>query len=126
MPGKGYLKYGGNDGGRFEVWREWTWLWNDRYDCTFVDVDVDYACYRCKAPLALIELGARGPKPTTALRALAAKAEVPALLVQFDVRDDAPANAECSWIYPRYEAIGDMAKLQELLMRLRRQHVCSF
>lgn len=123
---KGYLRYGGEDGGRFEAWREWTWSWNDRYDATFVDVDCDYACYKCKTPLALIELAARGPKPTTVLRALAKRANCAALLVQFDVEDKHPANAECTWVHPHYGNIGDMNKLQELLLRLRKEHVCEF
>lgn len=62
-------------------------------DCTAIDLDFLEYCRRCRAPLALIEI-AKGhhntPKPTTVLRHLAERAQVPAWLVLYDIDPGGP------------------------------------
>jgi hypothetical protein len=49
-----------------------------------IDLDLMGACNRCREPLYLIEATTNPEKPYTILRKLAARAEVPALVIYHD------------------------------------------
>jgi len=103
----------------------------DRNTLTYIDLDAVEYCHRCREPLALLELArdvGQAFKPTTVLRALAERAQVPAYLVFY--KPDADGNIigfRMRQVYPR---AGEWQTLSPgeyaaFLVRLRSLHVCK-
>jgi hypothetical protein len=104
---------------------------SNRNVLTYIDLDAIEYCHRCREPLALLELArdvGQTFKPTTVLKALAERADVPAYLVFY--KPDESGNIigfRMRQVYPR---AGEFISLTPdeyagFLVHLRSLHVCG-
>lgn len=102
--------------------------------CSALDIDLVEYCGICSAPLALIETTAGvGFKPTTVLRALAARAGLPAYLVQVHIDEAAQIGSpgrilscRLEQVYPSRSVLAnELANVADLITALHDDHARS-
>lgn len=87
-------------------------------DCWAIDLDLMGACHSCRAPLYLIEATTNPNKPTSILRALAQRADVPALVIYH--RDRLIVRGRHVW--PADMPIASEPQIRQYLTWLRESH----
>lgn len=83
-----------------------------------IDLDLMGACKRCREPVYLIEATTNPSKPTSILRALAARAKVAAFVVEHDT--ERITRGKCIW--PEFVRYGDEVQIRAALEVLRIIH----
>lgn len=107
--------------------------WHRSLDDNLTAVDVDFVeyCSACGEPLALLETtrdDGRNSKPTSVLRALARRANMPAYLLFYSA---SPAGAVTCFrlrqVWPQWSALSSLTpgEFRAWLQRLREQHACA-
>lgn len=83
-----------------------------------IDLDLMGACHICREPLYLIEATTNPNKPTTILRALAKRADIPGLVIFHDTEQVRSARL----VYPKTNVYGDEITVHGLLVAIRTYH----
>lgn len=83
-----------------------------------IDLDLMGACHICREPLYLIEATTNPNKPTTILKKLAKRADVPGLVIFHDTT----AVRSARMVHPRVNAYPDEGAVHGLLVAIRTYH----
>ncbi len=84
-----------------------------------IDIDLLGACHACREPIWLAESSTNPNKATTILRKLAARANLPALLIIHDTFGIVAAR----FVWPFYEDIDSELALVAVLQEIRSAHI---
>lgn len=99
-------------------------------ELTYIDLDAVEYCAKCREPLLLMELARDHgqPKATTVLRALARRADLPAILVFYSAGSEGIRGFRVRVVAPAYSPVDELLTPDEFAQRLRdkrARHSCA-